>query len=276
MLQRFLGYFSYLRTHFGLRGAIVFMLFYGIARILGDHRRRLHRIPVGPYVFYFPLVAFFAGLFNEIFFNEEYFLEKTDSAIRVIDGGANIGVSLLYIKLQAPNAHVICIEPNPAAQIVLEKNITTNGWEKSVTIIRSALGKSTGTADFFLLADTDTDSSGSLIQKSGLKEKRRSFTVPVEPLSHHITEPIDFLKLDIEGAEFDVMDDLQTSGCLARIKHIQLEYHDEPDSPANSLSSMLQRLEHEGFKTAVRSIVSASDVISRHWRRNGMIYAWRT
>lgn len=274
MLLRFLGYFSYLQRQFGLWGALSFMFFYLVARGLGDRPGRVHRIPVGPYVCYFPLVTFFAGLFTEIFFNEEYYLEKTDTPIRVIDGGANIGISLLYIKLQAPNARVTCFEPNPAAQEVLQKNIDANGWRESVTIVGSALGAKVGAADFFLSADTDTDSSGTLTKKQNPKNTQRSFIVSVEPLSQYLTKPLDLLKLDIEGAEYAVIAELQATGRLSLIKQIQLEYHDAPLA-THPLSDMLHLLEREGFKTAVRSTVSARDLLARNWQRNCIVYAWK-
>ena len=53
---------------------------------------------------YFPSSYFFTGLFSEIFLNETYYLAPTQQSLRAIDCGANIGVSLLYIKVRASHA----------------------------------------------------------------------------------------------------------------------------------------------------------------------------
>lgn len=68
----------------------------------------------------------------------------------MIDCGANIGVSLLYIKIRAPRARVSCFEPNPAARAVIEKNITANNLEKDVQIFPYALGKKKVRQNFLL------------------------------------------------------------------------------------------------------------------------------
>ena len=161
-LARFLNYFAYLRKLFGFWRACTFMFFYALAKLWGDHKGKLHYIPVGPYAFYFPSVLYFAGLFNEIFFKEEYYLDNTNEPLRVLDCGANIGISLLYIKLRVPNARVTCFEPNPAARAVLEKNIQANSWQDSVEVLPYALGVAAGKAQF-TTGTIDTDSGGRLV-----------------------------------------------------------------------------------------------------------------
>ncbi len=249
------------------------MFFYMLARILGDKPGRLHYIPVGPYSFYFPSAVYFAGLFNEIFFKEEYYLDKTNAPIRAFDCGANIGVSLLYIKLRAPKAAVTCFEPNPAARSVLERNIQANGWQDSVTVVASALGATAGEAEFYVGQEADTDSSGSLIPRSD-GQHFNSYKVAVEPLSKFLITQIDFLKLDIEGAEFEVLEEVAASKKLALISYIQMEYHLDPGSSARPLSDMLKFLEAEGFETAIQS-PTHPHLMKKGWRKNCLVYAWR-
>jgi hypothetical protein len=56
---------------------------------------------------------------------------------------------------------------------------------------------------------------------------------------------IDFLKLDIEGAELPVLQDI--SGELHRVKHLFIEYHSAIHEP-QKLSQLLHILEKEGFR----------------------------
>jgi FkbM family methyltransferase len=275
-LSRFLSYYIYLRKAFGSWGACAFMYFYVLARLRGDAGGRLHYIPVGPYVFYFPSTIYFAGLFNEIFFKEEYYLDYTDKPIRAFDCGANIGISLLYIKLRAPNAHVTCFEPNPDARTMLQKNIDANGWRAEVTVVPCALGATSGQAQFYLLEGAQTDSGASLVPRARKQgHALDSYPVSIKPLSKFLTHHVDFLKMDIEGAEFEVMEEVASAGALHHISYIQLEYHHERGLFERPVSDMLKLLEASGFETSVQSTTHPHLMATQNAWRNCLVYAWK-
>lgn len=273
---RFAGYFSQLRALIGFRAAYAFTLAHVGNKINPPRKGRLAHIPVGPYVFYFPSLDYFTGLFTEIFFKETYYLAPTHESICVIDCGANIGMSLLYIKIRAPRAQVMCFEPNPAARTVLEKNIEANGWKNEVRVLPYALGKKKGTADFFVDDKVATSSGGSTACHQ--KNKGRgldSYKVEVDTLSHYIDRNIDLLKIDIEGGEFDVLEELATQDTLRRVSALQLEYHYVPGYFTQPLSEMLALLESEGFHTFVKANTRAHKVINRDAIHTYMVFAWR-
>lgn len=275
-LFRFIGYFSQLRALIGFTSACVFALAHIRNKIFPPRKGKLACIPVGPYIFYFPSPAYFEGLFGEIFFKETYYLSPTHEPIRVIDCGANIGVSLLYIKIRAPHAHVVCFEPNPAARAVLEKNIAANHWGKEVTVFPYALGKKKGSVEFFVENTVATSSGGSV--SSYAKKKGRTlnaYMVDTDTLSTYITVPIDFLKIDIEGGEFDVLEELIVHNKLLHVAQVQLEYHYIPGSFTRTLSEMLILLETHGFHTFVKSTAPAHQMINRDDMYTYMIFAWR-
>lgn len=275
-LLRFVGYFSKLRALIGFRAACIFALAHIRNNINPPRNGELARIPVGPYVFYFPSRAYFEGLFTEIFFKETYCLAYTQKPIQVIDCGANIGVSLLYIKIRAPKAQVMCFEPNPAARAVLEKNIEANNWSKEVQIFPYALGKKKGVADFFVDDKEATSSGGSTARHQKNKSRGlNSYTVEVDTLSHYIENDIDFLKIDIEGPEFDVLEELAAQNKLRQVAAIQLEYHYIPEFFTRPLSEMLALLESEGFRTFVESNTPPHDIVGHDIRHTYMIFAWR-
>lgn len=264
-MTRLFGYFSSVRKLLGLRAALVFSAYYGLytSHVL---RPALYRMPVGPYNFYCASIKQFAGLFMEIFLQHYYALEKTDAPIRVIDCGANIGVSLLYIKLMAPHAHVKCFEPNPSACEILEKNIKANGWGDAITVYPYALAKTKGVAELYIDRDRERNSGASLSKYLAQKRQLDAISVNTVCLSDYIDGPVDFLKMDIEGAEFDVLEDLAEKNKLASISQIQLEYHYHPEFFPRPLSDMLALLERAGFQTKTKATSSS---------RASMVYAWR-
>lgn len=277
-LFRFTGYFFQLRTLLGFTAAVAFMLSYLRNKISPSRAGTLARIPVGPYVFYFPSLVYFEGLFTEIFFKETYYLAPTREPIRVIDCGANIGMSLLYIKIRAPRARVMCFEPNPAARVVLEKNIAANKWEKDVQVFPYALGKEKGQTEFFVENKEATSSGGSTANYLETRGRTlTSYPVSVEMLSEHIKDTIriDLIKIDIEGGEFDVLEDLIATRKLAHISTLQLEYHYIPEFFTRPLSEMLSLLEQNGFHTFVQTNAPAHQVINRDTAHTYMIFAWR-
>ncbi len=64
----------------------------------------------------------FLHALEEIFIDEIYKLNLEEKAT-IIDCGANIGLSILYLKRQTPTAHIIAFEPDEKNFSILEKNI---------------------------------------------------------------------------------------------------------------------------------------------------------
>lgn len=275
-LFRYINYFSQLRASLGFKAASAFAFAHMINKINPPTGGNLASIPVGPYIFYFPSLDHFVGLFTEIFFKETYYIVPTQEPIQVIDCGANIGVSLLYIKTRAPHARVRCFEPNPAARAVLAKNIAVNHWEKDVQIISYALGKEKGTVEFFVTDTTDTGSDGSVanyLEERG--RKLNSYTVDVDVLSHYIDNKIDLLKMDIEGPELGVLEELKSQNKLRQIATIQLEYHYIPRFFTRPLSDLLTLLESEGFHIFVQPTALPHKIVGRDTQHAYMVFAWR-
>lgn len=273
---RFIGYFTQLRTIVGIRAAGAFALKHLWNKIRPPKGGVLSSVPVGPYVFYFPSLPYFEGLFTEIFFKETYYLTPTTRAIQAIDCGANIGVSLLYIKIRAPGAHVLCFEPNPAARAVLEKNIEANGWGKDVRVSPYALGKEDGETDFFVDEDMPSSSAGSVVQYQKNKyRKLNSYRVKIVRLSPYIQGSVDFLKMDVEGLEFEVLEELARERKLSSIAALQLEFHYIPGLVTRKLSEMLALLESEKFHAFAKSSAKPSDIVGHDTLHTYMIFAWR-
>jgi hypothetical protein len=84
----------------------------------------------------------------------------------------------------------------------------------------------------------------STIQKGGTKDEK-THTVHTRRLSPYIKTNIDLLKLDIEGAEGLVIEELREAGVLKKIGAIVMEYHYYPTNKDNSLEKILSVFEKE-------------------------------
>ena len=193
--------------------------------------------------------ASFLSLFMEIFIRREYHFTFDSSSPLILDCGSNIGVSVLYFKTTYPGSRVVAFEPDETAFRTLQQNVQANRWDL-VELHHAALHNRDGEIDFF----SDPSLPGSLVMSS--RQQRVSGaegkvtarqTVQSMRLSSFVTEPVDLLKMDIEGAELDVMEDLAQTGKLPLIKQIVLEYHHHLDAGENHMARLFALLEENGF-----------------------------
>jgi FkbM family methyltransferase len=185
----------------------------------------------------------FHRLKSEIFSQGIYYFESDNPQPRIIDAGAHLGLATLYFKKLFPAAQITAIEPNPKVLPLLEQNIWQNRLE-NVTVEPVALAAESGFTNFYLDQTKEKWYSTAGFIKGAWTEQQRSeiITVPTQTLDHYLTEPVDFLKMDIEGAEQQV---LQASQLLHQVKHMILEFHTHP---TQSLSKLLEWLRYQDFQ----------------------------
>src|SRR5204862_8096532 len=135
----------------------------------------------------------------DLFEREIYRFECAKEDPFIIDGGANIGLSVLYFKRLYPRSRIIAFEPDPEIFSLLERNCAT--FELSnVELVNQALWTSETMLKF-----VQEGGEGGRLQKHG--ETGRITQVPTVRLRDYLRSEIDFLKLDIEGAETEVLRD---------------------------------------------------------------------
>lgn len=69
----------------------------------------------------------------------------------------------------------------------------------------------------------------------------------------YIDRTVDFLKMDVEGAEMEIMEDLRREDKLKHIRQMAIEYHRHIVSNSDELSKMLRLLEDSGFRYQLES-----------------------
>lgn len=183
-------------------------------------------------------------LLNEIFLEREYAFTPHSNSPAIIDCGSNIGISILFFKKLFPQAKVTGFEPDPAAFALLSWNVTENRLSE-VYLHNMAVTAKTGEIAFF----RDSRSPGSLVM-STVKGRidGASRQVPCVALSGFVKDSVvDLLKMDIEGAEMDVMLELEASGVLQNINEMAMEFHHHIKPEEERFSQMLRLLEEHSF-----------------------------
>jgi FkbM family methyltransferase len=209
-------------------------------------------------------------LYNEIFLGNEYFFTAENDNPYIIDCGSNIGMSIFYFKMLYPHSRILAFEPGEETFVCLEENVKNNNLLNSVQVHKAALLNREGTVEFFY----DPSKLSSLVmstKQERLPKHRRS--VEATLLSKHIDEEVDFLKIDIEGVELEVIEELSNSGKLSYVKQMIIEYHHHIIRESDDFSRMLSILEDSGFGYQIESHLRRP--LKREQFQDILVYAYR-
>jgi FkbM family methyltransferase len=177
------------------------------------------------------------GGLTEVFVNDDYaFGEDVLAAlpagrpVRVVDLGANIGLFGLKLLAARPDAQIVAVEPDPANARVLRETIEQNDAQPSWRVIEACAAAEDGVRSFVA-----GEYLTSRIGPGGIEVR----AIDVFPL----LEDADLIKIDIEGAERDLLADPRFASLEARV--LYLEYH-----PPHSREEIVGLLRAAGFEPA--------------------------
>jgi FkbM family methyltransferase len=201
--------------------------------------------------------------FKEIFMDECYLagLEKDISpGATIIDVGANAGYFTLFAADQFPQSRIFSFEPVPVNYNQLQRHSNLNK-NRDIKCYPLAVAGQTGEITLsFDAHDSFTTSATMFKQVNAEEDSLKVSCVSLQELmdEHNITK-CDLLKMDCEGAEYDILYNT-SAGSLQRIDQIAMEVHSgkEDDQNIDALEVFLQR---HGFFTRRRPV--------------GMLWAWR-
>ena len=194
--------------------------------------------------------------FKDEFVRRIYDFQSERANPLIIDGGSNIGMSLLCFKHRYPNARIIAFEPDPEIFRILEENVRRNSL-KDVRLINAGLDEKSGETAFV----PDGSAGGHL------GNGKNSVTVRSERLSDYLDQEVDFLKLNIEGQELAVLQEVEHRGRLRNIRELVLEYHGWANGK-QYLGDILNLLDREGFRYFVHDFDEETCPTSKppfHW-----------
>jgi FkbM family methyltransferase len=182
----------------------------------------------------------------------------------IIDIGAAIGEFSLYAAANDPGARIIAYEPFPESVEIFKKNLEMNGIS-TIKIIPKAVWKTTTRLELDISLQEPLQITSGVTEISTDKSIRVEAVSLADVLRSNKLSSVDLVKLDCEGAEFDILLGSRPETVKA-FKRIVMEYHDGADGRHHAqLESHLQSL---GYRVTSRENVVHPEI--------GYLYAERT
>jgi FkbM family methyltransferase len=173
---------------------------------------------------------------NELFVEEVYKFKSDKVKPVIIDCGSNIGLSIIYFKRLFPGAKVIGFEPDNDIYNNAKYNLQQFGIN-DVDLQQKAVWINNDPLIFAKLGSL----SGHFVEK----EANNTIRIETVRLKDYLQEKVDFLKIDIEGPEFDIIKDCKHD--LKNVENIFVEYHSFAKN-SQMIGELLIFLKDAGFK----------------------------
>ncbi len=207
---------------------------------------------------YVDATSLLAGL-REIYIDECYKFKSSNQEPRVIDCGANIGLSVFYFKHLYPLAKILAFEADPGICGTLRANVASAAFS-DVEVRNRAVWIADEPVEF----RTEGGFSGRVTMPGDVASVIR---VDGARLRDLLDDPVDLLKVDIEGAENQVIAD-----CADRLRNVSslfLEYHSHQHAP-QQLDEILRVLKDAGFRYYIREAFVPQHPLVRQHVLDGM------
>ncbi len=138
---------------------------------------------------------------HEIYSSKELAIKSTDI---IVDIGAHIGTFTIKAALQASAGKVYSFELSPDNFKLLLENIELNKLT-NVTASNMAVSNSAGEASVYLNPDNSLANSLASVPNEARIETKIMTTTLADIVALHKLDRIDFLKIDCEGSEYDIL-----------------------------------------------------------------------
>ncbi|MAG26902.1 hypothetical protein CMI47_15290 [Candidatus Pacearchaeota archaeon] len=183
-------------------------------------------------------------IINEIWIHNSYTpkgfeIKESDT---VLDIGAHIGVFSIFASHLSKNGKVYSFEPFQENFNLLKDNINLNETKNIIPINKAISNKNSKQSLF--ISESENKGSGSLHQNNNSKKVTIEAISLQSFLKEYKIKTIDFLKIDCEGAEYEILYNCPKN-LLQKIKKISMEYHNL--SKENNGSALKKFLEENGF-----------------------------
>lgn len=215
--------------------------------------------------------AAFANFIDQILVRRlNDFIPENDHPL-ILDCGANIGFSSLSYKRQFPKARIVAFEPDPEIIPILRHNLERNS-AGDVEAVDAAIWVENGISQWYC---EGIDGSHLSTETGGTA---KTTTVRTVDLSDYLNEPIDLIKMDIEGAEYDVINHVGEK--LKNVKAMSIECHLDQKKIV-PFGEMLEVLSNAGFQVSVnsfgiwRDLIHRPPVLADHHENYILVSAWR-
>ena len=157
----------------------------------------------------------------------------------IIDAGANIGLTTIYLKNIFENSTIICIEPDESNFLRLEKNVQNYVEDGSVKLYKAGL---LGVSGLNLEISNDFGDQRDWAKAIKIKDNEsnlKSISI-IDLMRNEKIDTIDLLKIDIEGSETFLLDADTDLSFLSKTYCLAIEIHDHLDLRGN-IYSLLEK-----------------------------------
>jgi FkbM family methyltransferase len=178
---------------------------------------------------------------DEIWGNQIYKFHANSETPFIIDCGANIGLSVIYWKYLYPESRIIAFEPDPEIFKLLQHNVEVFNFD-DIDLRPYAVWSSNTILNF----QPDNSVGGRLADDGN---NLKLVEVNTFRLSNILDKNIDMLKIDIEGAETEVLMDCKDK--LASVDKLFVEYHGYANE-TQTLHEILLILINSGFRYHIK------------------------
>ena len=165
---------------------------------------------------------------------------KTDTPV-ILDCGAHVGMAALYFKSVYPNAKVTSYEADPLLAEMAKANLAAFGFD-DVDVQAAAVWTHSDGVHF----DMSGDDAGHVMESQA-----GTATPSIDLKSRLEAEPVDLVKLDVEGAEFPLIEHCADS--LDRVQRMIIEVHHLGGAPPR-VGDLISTLENAGFRVAFQDL----------------------
>lgn len=183
---------------------------------------------------------------KEVFIEKEYdWLEVAGK--KVLDLGAFTGDSAISFAMRGASEIYTC-EPNPNMINIIHYNIKENGLQNKVRVLHCFVGGNISKATKFYF-----DSQNMVNRSSAQKLHEINSDVPTVTLDALVKKygiSNGCLKMDIEGAEYEVISATPTS-TLRKFTQMQVDFH---NIKGKSYKSIKNKLEKAGFDCEIHFV----------------------
>jgi hypothetical protein len=179
--------------------------------------------------------------YRELFEGDLFrFTPDTDSPY-IVDGAAGVGLLVAYFRNRFPNARITALEPDEVMGRLLRANARAAGWEK--TQIRAQWLWP------FQVARAYMQRGGNAVSRVGRDDEHLETVTPAA-LPDLLTEPVDFLRLDLEDADLPAFRECVPALC--HVKRIVVDYYSTLYD-RQSLHELLALLSQAGFRAHIHT-----------------------
>jgi FkbM family methyltransferase len=187
-----------------------------------------------------------AGPYGEVFCNEVYESPKPlPAAPRIVDVGGHLGIASLYFLQRYPDCRLTTFEPNPHLARLARQTLAA--FSERVTLVEAALSTRNGTVSFHITENNLLNVTGGIDNREQ-HQAVSMLTVPSLDAREQLTEPVDLMKLDVEGHEFELL-----SLPLFEPRHIHnivIEFHDVDQRGTRFSELMHVLMQERGYRVA--------------------------